>query len=80
VGSEDGNVYALNAVTGILVWDYPTGNHVGSSPAVANSTVYIGSDDHHVYALNASNGVLRWRYLTTSAVESSPSVAGSQGL
>ena len=75
VGSDDGNVYALDAVTGALVWKYATGNAVESSPAVATGTVYIGSDDHNVYALDAKTGALVWKYATVSAVESSPAVA-----
>ena len=36
VGSEDNNVYALNATTGAKLWSYTTGGEVLSSPAVAN--------------------------------------------
>ena len=56
IGSEDDNVYALNAATGSKIWSYPTGNQVESSPAVANGVVYVGSDDNNVYALNATTG------------------------
>jgi outer membrane protein assembly factor BamB len=53
VGSQDGQVYALDATTGSLRWSYPTGGPVYSGPAVAGGTVYVGSDDHKVYALSA---------------------------
>jgi outer membrane protein assembly factor BamB len=33
-----------------LLWSFPTGNAVDSSPAVANGVVYIGSGDNNVYA------------------------------
>jgi glucose dehydrogenase len=56
VGSDDHNVYALNANTGAQLWSYSTGGNVDSSPAVANGVVYVGSDDHNVYALNARTG------------------------
>jgi len=46
VGSEDNNVYALNATTGAKVWSFTTGSSVYSSPAVANGVVYVGSDDN----------------------------------
>ena len=46
-----GNVYALNATTGKLLWTYTTGNKVESSPAVAGNMVYVGNDDGYVYAL-----------------------------
>jgi hypothetical protein len=51
VGSNDGNVYALNARTGTLLWSYTTGWDVlDSSPVVANGVVYVGSWDSNVYA------------------------------
>ena len=43
IGSEDDNVYALDAKTGTSLWSYTTGNFIYSSPAVANGVVYIGS-------------------------------------
>src|ERR1700692_4083822 len=58
VGSEDYNVYALNARTGAKLWSYPTGSWVNSSPAIADGVVYVGSFDKNVYALNAHTG--RW--------------------
>ena len=58
IGSDDDNVYALNASTGALLWQYTTGNSVSSSPAVADGVVYVGSNDDNMYALNASTGAL----------------------
>jgi outer membrane protein assembly factor BamB len=72
VGSQDHNVYALNASTGVLIWKYLTGNEVDASPAVANGVVYVVSDNY-LYALNASTGVLLWKY--TVGYASSPTVA-----
>jgi serine/threonine-protein kinase len=56
VGSDDHEVYALDAVTGRVRWTHATGGFVESSPVVAGGTVYVGSDDHRVYALNAATG------------------------
>lgn len=56
VGSYDGNIYALNAFNGDLVWSYETGDMVVSSPSVANGVVYAGSYDHMVYAIGAWQG------------------------
>jgi glucose dehydrogenase len=54
VGSDDKNVYCLNAATGALIWSYETGGAVESSPAVANGVVYVGSFDKKVYAFSAA--------------------------
>ena len=75
VGSNNGNVYALNASTGALLWSYATGAYVSSSPAVANRVVYVGSADNSVYALNASTGALLWSYITRGFVAGSPALS-----
>lgn len=75
VGSEDDNVYALNATTGAYMWSFMTGSAVYSSPAVAEGTVFIGSTDDNIYALDASTGAYLWSYTTGDAVHSSPAVA-----
>ncbi|MEV7445699.1 serine/threonine-protein kinase, partial [Streptomyces sp. NPDC091204] len=46
------------------LWAHTTGNHVSSSPAVVDGTVYIGSEDKKVYALDAATGTPRWTYAT----------------
>jgi outer membrane protein assembly factor BamB len=64
VGSGDGNVYALDAESGVPRWRFQTGNVVHASPAVADDTVYIGSWDSFFYALDAKTGQERWRFKT----------------
>ena len=68
MGSDDGNVYALNATTGAMLWNFTTGGFVGSSPAVVNGVVYVGSFDHNVYALNATTGATLWNFTTADKV------------
>jgi outer membrane protein assembly factor BamB len=62
VGSYDGKVYALNATTGVQVWNYTASiGGVYSSPAVAGGVVYVGSHSAgNVYALNATTGAQVW--------------------
>lgn len=74
-GSEDGNLYALNATTGKKIWSYTTSSLVLSSPAVSQGNVYFGSYDGNVYALNSKTGVLLWSYSTGTPVQSSPTVS-----
>jgi hypothetical protein len=54
VGSEDCNVYALNATTGTPLWKYTTGGPVESSPIVVNGVIYIGSNDGNIYAFGTN--------------------------
>lgn len=61
-GSGDGNVYAVDAQTGVLQWKFETKDVVHSSPSIANNTVYIGSWDSYLYALDADTGAEKWRF------------------
>lgn len=63
-GSGDGNVYALDAANGALVWKFHTGNVVHASPAVADGIVYVGSWDSYFYALDSASGKELWRFKT----------------
>lgn len=61
-GSGDGNVYSLNAETGLLQWKFETKDVVHASPAIANNMVYIGSWDGNLYALDTETGAEKWRF------------------
>ena len=63
-GSNDANVYALNATTGGELWSFTTRYAIVSSPAVVNGVVYVGSQDGRVYALKAESGALVWNFST----------------
>ncbi len=63
-GSGDGNVYALNAVDGSVLWKFKTGDVVHASPAIADGRLYIGSWDSFFYALDAKTGAELWRFKT----------------
>ncbi len=65
-GSGDGNVYALDAMTGNELWRFKTGDVVHSSPAVNDGMIFIGSWDRNMYALDASSGKEIWRFTTGS--------------
>jgi len=79
-GPDDGNVYAVNAATGVLKWKFAAGSQVISSPAVSGGTVYVGASNGHVYALKAATGAVKWdddlSGLESSGFYGSPTVAG----
>jgi outer membrane protein assembly factor BamB len=59
-GSGDGNVYALDAQSGVLQWKFATRDVVHASPAVAGNAVYVGSWDGNLYAIDADTGQQKW--------------------
>jgi outer membrane protein assembly factor BamB len=75
VGSDDHNLYALDAATGQKRWTFQTGGTIRSSPAVANGVIYVGSADDILYALDAATGQKRWTFQTGGTIRSSPAVA-----
>ena len=61
-GSGDGNVYALDAMSGDLKWKFTTGDVVHASPTYADGVVYFGSWDSYLYAVDALTGKEKWRF------------------
>ncbi len=76
VGSADGNVYAVGADTGTIVWSVKTGQKVRATPAVEDGVVYVGSWDGTVYALDALSGETRWKTSIGGQVQSTAAVFG----
>jgi len=75
IGSDDDNMYCLDADTGAFIWSYTTGDNIYSAPAVADGKVFFGSWDGNFYCLDMNNGNELWNYTTGSMVLSSPAVA-----
>jgi outer membrane protein assembly factor BamB len=80
-GAYDGDLYALNAATGKLVWRsasvsglFGDKGHFYSTPAVAYSRIYLGSTDGKVYSFGERSGKLRWATSTGGYVYGSPAV------
>jgi outer membrane protein assembly factor BamB len=61
-----GDVFALDAETGLPVWNTPfntgTDTRVWSTPAVKGGTVFVASMDHHLYAIDKTKGTLMWKF------------------
>ncbi len=70
-----GGCLSLGRSDSRTVWTFSTDGWVDSSPAVADSTVYVGSFDSNVYALDADDGDEQWQFETDDRVLSSPAVA-----
>ena len=77
VGATDGNLYALNASDGKLVWSYPTTGSIRGAPAVSGNIVFFGSDNNNLYAVDVQSGELAWRgpLATRDDVTSQPVIA-----
>src|SRR5579859_5142099 len=75
IGSENGDFYAIQALTGAVKWTKAltisncSGAGIVSTATVAKDpiggvlTVYVGAADHYLYALNAATGATIWKTL-----------------
>ena len=69
-----GALTGLSQDTNRLIWQFPTGKYVFSSPALDDDgTIYIGSGNGRMYALRP-NGSLKWSFLTGAEIQSSPAI------
>ena len=60
--SSDTKVYALDAKTGEVRWEFVTEGPVRLAPTVWQGKLYVGSDDGKVYCLGAEDGRLIWTF------------------
>jgi len=67
VGSNNGNLYAIDAKTGALNWVTLLGGEISSSPAVAEDLVFIGNDAG-ITALKSKSGDRQWTVATGELV------------
>ena len=78
IGSTDGNLYSINAVTKEIRWMFSTKSNINGSAVVAvlNSVkyVFVASNDGYLYCLNESTGTELWSYNLKSSIWSAPVV------
>ena len=75
VGSNDNNLWALDAHDGSLRWKYATGGPIVSSPTYGGGSIYVGSSDKNLYALDAQRGRFQWRFATGGEIHTRPAYA-----
>ena len=79
VGSQKGELTALNLDNGSVYWKYATGNPIGeSSPAYSDGAVFIGDLGGMLHAVNARDGKRFWAVKLGSEIKSSPVVYGDR--
>jgi outer membrane protein assembly factor BamB len=81
VGSQKGELVALDLASGRERWKYATGSQIGeSSPAVSGGAVYVGDLGGTVHAVSARTGQRLWAFKTGTEVKSSPVVTAGKVL
>ena len=60
VGGHDNTVYALDAISGDLLWTFPTANAVWASPLVIKDHLIVGDESGALYSLDRLTGHENW--------------------
>ncbi|MEM7774988.1 MAG: PQQ-binding-like beta-propeller repeat protein, partial [Pseudomonadota bacterium] len=74
VGSVGGYVYALEAMTGRLMWKYRGAGMFKSSVCMFDNHLYIGNTDNYLHCIDAQTGRRAWRFNSRQDIDSSPCV------
>jgi outer membrane protein assembly factor BamB len=72
--SNLGQVMAVDAATGNILWSLHLGVWVSAPPAAHAGVVYVGATDHVLYALDAGSGALLWYYTSQGEILAKPVV------
>jgi outer membrane protein assembly factor BamB/tetratricopeptide (TPR) repeat protein len=78
IGSSDGHVYAVDALSNALVWEFTgtgRGGEIVAPLLAADGAVYVCSVDGHAYALATAQGPrVLWKYPTSAAIRTGPAL------
>jgi outer membrane protein assembly factor BamB len=72
----NGNLQAVNIVTGQLIWENTTVSSFDNAIAYYEGNLYISGSNGYIYKVNAANGSSLWGYFSGShgVISSSPTV------
>ena len=62
IGSKSGTLFAMDAQTGNLAWEFPTGGPILHTAGYENGRVFAAAMDGHVYAVDAGTGQKIWEF------------------
>jgi outer membrane protein assembly factor BamB len=80
VGTEAGNVLAINLVNGQIVWGVWLGSPIRSSPLVADGSLFVGTfTTSTIFKLNATTGATECRLVSPDRLEATPTFATPPG-
>ncbi len=74
VGVMNGEMHAIDALSGQTKWIAQPGGPIPHTAAVSGGRVVFGSLDGSVYALRTSNGSTAWTFATGAPVVSAPAI------
>ena len=77
VADNDGEVMAIDAATGKVIWEEDTDSPITGGPGAGENVVLVGTGKAEVIALAVDTGEILWRTRVTSEVLSEPKISGN---
>ncbi|MFQ5434780.1 MAG: PQQ-binding-like beta-propeller repeat protein, partial [Anaerolineae bacterium] len=74
VSTANNFVYALDAESGDLNWQFETGHAIWGQPAYKGDTLFITSLDKSIYAVDVKTGQEKWQQTFSGAIAGAPVV------
>lgn len=74
VGCYDSKMYALNSLTGEIIWEYKTGNYINGAPAVNNNILVFGGCDAKLHIISTLDGNKIGEVITGSYIPGSAAI------
>ncbi|MHB9036411.1 MAG: outer membrane protein assembly factor BamB family protein [Armatimonadota bacterium] len=78
--SVDGNMYCVDAQSGVFQWAFQTRGPIRCSPAIDDGTIFIAADDNSVYAIDADTGDSAWSSPVTARDDFAQGLAVGSGI
>jgi len=81
VGAMTGEISAIHAASGKILWSVHTGGPIRATPILdSEGLLYVGSRDGHIYSIDAVDGRILWSKDLGAQIDSSVAVASGNRL
>ena len=77
-GSDDGHLYKVDVDSGVLIWEFITGDKIRGAPALSGGRVFVASWDGFLYAVESDSGRLAWKMPIAKFTRATPAVQGNK--
>lgn len=79
IGSNQGNLIAVDKVTGKLVWKYATENQISGSANIwtsgSKAGIVVGSYDYYLHCVAPRTGKMLWKVETENYINGTPAIS-----
>jgi len=79
VGSDDGNLYALQLNDGRELWRFKTDDAIEAPPLIIGGSIFLGALDGTFYCIDPANGKQKWQLETESQISGSATYVTDPG-